>query len=78
MKNYYEGDPTIDCPTGCKGNCPLECYIEIHQALVNDKGERTDWKTPYVRDGRKHCCGKLMDKLSNGNYYCSVCGTESK
>lgn len=76
LKEYYEGDPSTECPKGCKSDCMLECYIEIHQSLINDDGEKVDFKEPYIRDGEYYCCGKPMDTLENGNIYCSVCGGE--
>lgn len=66
----------MECPVGCKSDCQLDCYIEIHQALVDDEGNVSEFKTPYVRDGQDHCCGLPMQTLDNHNVYCTVCGEE--
>ena len=78
MKKYYDGDPTMECPKGCKGTCLLDCYIEIHQALVDDNGNQVPFRKWYIRDGVKHCCGKEMSDLGNKRFYCTVCGCEHK
>jgi hypothetical protein len=75
MKQYYDGDPTSDCPNGCKGNCLLDCYIDIHQSLIGDDGDIHDFKTKYTRDNAYHCCGKHLVKLKD-NLYCTVCSNE--
>ena len=76
LKNYYDGNPVNECPTGCNSTCMLDCYIEIHQALVSDYGEKLNFKEPYIRDGERFCCGMELQKLTNGNRYCEVCGAE--
>jgi hypothetical protein len=75
MKNYYDGDPSTDCPNGCKGNCLLDCYIDIHQSLIGDDGKQRKFQTDYIRDGERFCCGKQLVNLKD-NLYCTVCGTE--
>lgn len=76
LKKYYDGDPTNTCPVGCKADCQLECYIEIHQSLIDDKGNLNEFEVPYTRDKQNYCCGKEMETLQNGNIYCTVCGNE--
>lgn len=78
IKRYYDGDPTMTCPVGCKATCQEECYIEIHKALVSDEGKQQAFQTLYNRFGEKHCCGKLTQKLERGTNYCTVCGKEHK
>lgn len=78
MKQYYDGDPTIVCPAGCKGDCLKDCYIEIHQALVDDTGKPVPFSTKYLRDSAYHCCGRELRNIGNGNNYCTVCGIEHK
>lgn len=78
MKNYYEGNPTMECPKGCKATCLLDCYIEIHQALVGDDSKQHKFKELYSRDAHYHCCGKPIEVLSSGSMYCTVCGNEYK
>lgn len=75
LANYYEGDPSIECPKGCKATCILDCYAEIHSFLINDKGQLEDFGVKYVRDGEPHCCGRQLEDL-NSNLYCTVCGRE--
>ena len=76
LDNYNEGDPECKGCKGCTKEDMLECYIDIHKALVDDDGEVNDMEEPYIRDNEYHCCGKELEDLENGNYYCSVCGQE--
>lgn len=76
LKSYYDGNPYNDCPARCKGDCLLDCYIEIHQSLIDDEGKLQEFKTPYQRDTLGHCCGSLLRDLPNKNYYCEVCASE--
>ena len=75
MKKYYDGDPSSDCPKGCKGTCLLECYVDIQTSLIDDKGKLCDFQTKYIRDKEPHCCGKRLVELKD-NLYCTVCGSE--
>lgn len=75
MKKYYDGDPSSDCPKGCKGSCLLDCYIDIQKALINDRNELIDFNIKYIRDGLPYCCGKQLEDLNN-NLYCTACGNE--
>jgi hypothetical protein len=75
LESYYDGDPDCgDCGKKCKE--PLDCYIDIHKALIADDGERKEFKTLYVRDKQYHCCGRQTAKLPNGKQFCTVCGNE--
>lgn len=76
LDNYNEGDPECKGCKGCTKEDMLDCYIDIHKALVDDDGEVNDMEEPYIRDNEYHCCGKELEELENGNYYCSVCGQE--
>lgn len=77
LNKYYDGDPTMTCPTGCKGTCQLDCYIEIHKALIDDNNKHVSFGELYKRDNAYHCCGKEVSTLKN-NLYCIVCGGEYK
>ena len=49
----------------------LECYIDIHKALVDDDGDLNEFEEPYIRDGEYFCCGREIKELENGDLYCS-------
>jgi hypothetical protein len=75
LERYYDGDPDCgDCGKKCKE--PLDCYIDIHKSMISDSGIIADFKTLYVRDNQKHCCGRQTAKLPNGKQFCTVCGNE--
>lgn len=44
--------------------------------MLDDEGNVSEFKIPYIRDKQDYCCGKPMEKLDNGNIYCTVCGGE--
>lgn len=76
LDKYNEGDPECAGCKGCSKEDMLECYIDIHKALVDDDGDLNEFEEPYVRDGEYFCCGRELKELENGNLYCQVCGTE--
>lgn len=76
LDKYNEGDPECAGCKGCSEEDMLECYIDIHKALVDDDGDLNEFEEPYVRDGEYFCCGRELKELENGNLYCQVCGTE--
>ena len=76
LDKYNEGDPECAGCKGCSKEDMLECYIDIHKALVDDDGDVNEFEEPYVRHGEYFCCGKEIKELDNGNLYCSVCGQE--
>ena len=76
LDKYNEGDPDCAGCKGCSKEDMLECYIDIHKALVDDDGDLNEFEEPYIRDGEYYCCGKEIKELENGNLYCQVCGTE--
>ena len=76
LDKYNEGDPECAGCKGCSKEDMLECYIDIHKALVDDDGDVNEFEEPYVRHGEYFCCGRELKELENGNLYCSVCGTE--
>ena len=75
LDKYNEGDPECAGCKGCSKEEMLECYIDIHKALVDDDGDLNEFEEPYIRDGEYYCCGREIKEL-DGNLYCSVCGTE--
>lgn len=76
LDKYNEGDPECAGCKGCSKEDMLECYIDIHKALVDDDGYLNEFEEPYVRDGEYFCCGRELKELENGNLYCQVCGNE--
>ena len=76
LDKYNEGDPECAGCKGCSKEDMLECYIDIHKALVDDDGDLNEFEEPYIRDGEYFCCGRVIKELENGNLYCQVCGTE--
>ena len=76
LDKYNEGDPECAGCKGCSKEDMLDCYIDIHKALVDDDGDLNEFEEPYVRDGEYFCCGREIKELENGNLYCQVCGTE--
>jgi hypothetical protein len=76
LDKYNEGDPECAGCKGCSKEDMLECYIDIHKALVDDDGDLNEFEEPYIRDGEYFCCGREIKELENGNLYCQVCGTE--
>lgn len=76
LDKYNEGDPECAGCNGCSKEDMLDCYIDIHKALVDDDGDVNEFEEPYVRHGEYFCCGKEIKELDNGNLYCSVCGQE--
>ena len=76
LDKYNEGDPECAGCKGCSKEDMLECYIDIHKALVDDDGDLNEFEEPYIRDGEYFCCGGELKELENGNLYCQVCGTE--
>ena len=76
LDKYNEGDPECAGCKGCSKEDMLECYIDIHKALVDDDGDVNEFEEPYVRHGEYFCCGREIIELENGNLYCSVCGQE--
>ena len=76
LDKYNEGDPECAGCKGCSKEDMLDCYIDIHKALVDDDGDLNEFEEPYVRDGEYFCCGRELKELENGNLYCQVCGTE--
>ncbi len=76
LDNYNEGDPECAGCKGCSKEDMLNCYIDIHKALVDDDGDLNEFEEPYIRDGEYFCCGREIKELENGDLYCQVCGTE--
>lgn len=76
LDKYNEGDPECAGCKGCSKEDMLECYIDIHRALVDDDGDLNEFEEPYIRDGEYFCCGKELKELENGDLYCQVCGIE--
>lgn len=76
LDKYNEGDPECAGCKGCSKEDMLECYIDIHKALVDDDGDLNEFEEPYIRDGEYFCCGRELKELENGNLYCQVCGIE--
>jgi hypothetical protein len=76
LDKYNEGDPECAGCKGCSKEDMLECYIDIHKALVDDDGDLNEFEEPYIRDGEYFCCGRELKELENGDLYCQVCGTE--
>ena len=76
LDKYNEGDPECAGCKGCSKEDMLECYIDIHKALVDDDGDLNEFEEPYVRHGEYFCCGRELKELENGDLYCQVCGTE--
>lgn len=76
LDKYNEGDPECAGCKGCSKEDMLECYIDIHKALVDDDGDLNEFEEPYIRDGEYFCCGREIKELENGNLYCQACGTE--
>ncbi len=76
LDKYNEGDPECAGCNGCSKEDMLECYVDIHKALVDDDGDLNEFEEPYVRDGEYFCCGRELKELENGNLYCQVCGNE--
>lgn len=76
LDKYNEGDPECAGCNGCSKEDMLDCYIDIHKALVDDDGDVNEFEEPYVRHGEYFCCGREIIELVNGNLYCSVCGQE--
>lgn len=76
LDKYNEGDPECAGCKGCSKEDMLECYIDIHKALVDDDGDLNEFEEPYIRDREYFCCGREIKELENGDLYCQVCGTE--
>ena len=76
LDKYNEGDPECAGCKGCSKEDMLDCYIDIHKALVDDDGDLNEFEEPYIRDGEYFCCGREIKELENGDLYCQVCGTE--
>jgi len=76
LDKYNEGDPECAGCNGCSKEDMLDCYIDIHKALVDDDGDLNEFEEPYMRDGEYFCCGREIKELENGNLYCQVCGIE--
>ncbi len=76
LDKYNEGDPECAGCKGCSKEDMLDCYIDIHRALVDDDGDLNEFEEPYIRDGKYFCCGRELKELENGNLYCQVCGIE--
>lgn len=76
LDKYNEGDPECAGCKGCSKEDMLDCYVDIHKALVDDDGDVNEFEEPYMRDGEYFCCGREIKELENGNLYCSVCGQE--
>ena len=76
LDKYNEGDPECAGCNGCSKEDMLDCYVDIHKALVDDDGDLNEFEEPYIRDGEYFCCGREIKELENGNLYCSVCGQE--
>lgn len=76
LDKYNEGDPECAGCKGCSKEDMLDCYIDIHKALVDDDGDLNEFEEPYIRDGEYFCCGRELKELENGDLYCQVCGTE--
>jgi len=76
LDKYNEGDPECAGCKGCSKEDMLDCYIDIHKALVDDDGDLNEFEEPYIRDGEYFCCGREIKELENGDLYCQICGTE--
>ena len=76
LDKYNEGDPECAGCKGCSKEDMLECYIDIHKALVDDDGDLNEFEEPYIRDGEYFCCGREIKEIENGDLYCQICGTE--
>lgn len=75
LKNYYDGNPNT--LKGVSKEDLLEDYIITHERLVGDDLVKHELNTLYERNGRKHCCGKELNKsLRVGYPFCEICGTE--
>lgn len=76
LKQYYEGDADCSDCKKCSDEEIVECYIDIHVALVDDDADIAEFSAPYERRGMSFCCGKELVELENGNLSCTICGEE--
>jgi hypothetical protein len=76
LKGYYEGDENCSDCKGCTDEEVIECYSDIHAALVDDEGTVNEFSNPYLRGEVPHCCGVPLATLESGNLYCEICGEE--
>lgn len=74
LKQYYEGDADCKDCKGCSEEEIIECYTDIHVALVDDEGEVNEMGQPYVRRDANYCCGKELQEMEDDTMYCEICG----